>query len=94
MRIEAEAQAPNSLISRDAEDFSGWKALYKSCHTLVVELEEVLDKYKSLGTTVARTGQNTIRQPQLGWLEPTAGGEDDKLVCVHFRAWNKLAGPG
>ena len=50
MRIEAEAQAPNSLISHDAEDFGGWKTLYKSCHTLVVELEEVLDKYKSLGT--------------------------------------------
>ena len=50
IRTEAEAQAPNSLISRNAEDFGGWKTLYKSCHTLVVELEEVLDKYKSLGT--------------------------------------------
>jgi hypothetical protein len=50
MRIEAEAQAPNSLIARDAEDFGGWKTLYESCHTLVVELEEVLDKYKSLST--------------------------------------------
>ena len=50
MRIETEAQAPNSLISHNAEDFGGWKTLYKSCHTLVVELEEVLDKYKSLGT--------------------------------------------
>ena len=50
MRIEAEAQAPNSLISRNTEDFGGWETLYKSCYTLVVELEEVLDKYKSLGT--------------------------------------------
>ena len=50
MRIEAEVQAPNSLITRNAKDFGGWKTLYKSCHTLVVELEEVLDKYKSLGT--------------------------------------------
>ena len=50
IRIEAEAQAPNSLIARNTEDFGGWETLYKSCHTLVVELEEVLDKYKSLGT--------------------------------------------
>ena len=50
MRIEAEAQAPNSLIARNAEDFGGWRTLRESCHTLVVELEEVLDKYKSLGT--------------------------------------------
>jgi len=50
MRIEAEAQAPNSLIARNTEDFGGWKTLYESCYTLVVELEEVLDKYKSLGT--------------------------------------------
>jgi hypothetical protein len=50
MRIEAEAQAPNSLIARNAEDFSGWEILYKSCYTVVVELEEVLNKYKSLGT--------------------------------------------
>ncbi|OCK87467.1 TPR-like protein [Cenococcum geophilum 1.58] len=50
MRIEAEAQAPNSLICRNTEDFGGWKTLYESCHTLVVELEEVLDKHKSLGT--------------------------------------------
>ena len=50
IRIEAEAQAPNSLIAYNAEDFGGWKTLYKSCHTLIVELEEVLNKYKSLGT--------------------------------------------
>ena len=51
MRIKAEAQAPNSLIARNAEDFGGWQTLYKSCSTLVIELEEVLDKYKSLGTS-------------------------------------------
>jgi len=51
MRIKTEAEAPNSLFTRNADDLRGWETLYKSCRSLVVELEEVLNKYKSLGTS-------------------------------------------
>ena len=51
MRVEAEAEAPNSLFARNPDDLKGWKTLYKSCHSLVAELEEILNKYKSLGTS-------------------------------------------
>ncbi|KAI9783533.1 MAG: hypothetical protein M1839_003703 [Geoglossum umbratile] len=55
MRVKAEAEAPNSLFSRNPDDLKGWKTLYKSCRSLVAELEEILNKYKSLGTNRRRT---------------------------------------
>ena len=54
IRIKTEAEAPNSLFTRNADDLRHWKTLHKSCRSLVVELEEVLNKYKSLGTSRRR----------------------------------------
>jgi hypothetical protein len=55
MRVEAEAETPNSLFARNPDDLKGWKTLNKSCRSLVTELEEVINKYKSLGTSRRRT---------------------------------------
>jgi hypothetical protein len=54
MRVEAEAKAPTSLFAHNPDDIRGWKTLSKSCQTLVAELAEVLNKYKSLGTSRRR----------------------------------------
>jgi hypothetical protein len=54
IQIKTEAEAPNSLFARNADELRNWKTLYKSCCPLVVELEEVLNKYKSLGTSRRR----------------------------------------
>ncbi|KAJ4303527.1 hypothetical protein N0V90_002423 [Kalmusia sp. IMI 367209] len=54
MRVEAEAKAPNSLFARNPDNLRGWRTLYKSCRSLIAELEEILNKYKSLGTSRRR----------------------------------------
>lgn len=53
-RMEEEAKTPNSLLSRDTNDFRGWRTLYKNCHSLVTELESVINKHKSLGLSGSR----------------------------------------
>jgi hypothetical protein len=50
-RMETEAKAPNSLFTRNADDLRGWKSLSKGCRNVVAELEDILDKYQSLGTS-------------------------------------------
>ncbi|KAF2182262.1 hypothetical protein K469DRAFT_587173 [Zopfia rhizophila CBS 207.26] len=54
MRVEAETEAPNSLFAHNPDDLKGWRTLYKGCRSLVAELEEILNKYKSLGTSRRR----------------------------------------
>lgn len=50
VRVEAEAKSPTSLFKRDPEDLRHWDALSKECKAAVTELDDVLQKYKSLGT--------------------------------------------
>lgn len=49
-QIEREAEAPDSLLVQNAIDAKGWKHLFKSCRTTVTRLEDIINKYKSLGT--------------------------------------------
>lgn len=49
-RMEAEAQAPDSLFTRNSNDIKGWKSLSRGCRETVTELAEILDKYRSLST--------------------------------------------
>jgi hypothetical protein len=53
-RVEAEAKSPKSLFAHNPDDLKGWKTLDKSCRPLVAELDEILNKYKSLGTSRRR----------------------------------------
>ena len=53
-RMETEAKAPNSLFTRNADDVRGWKSLSKGCRNVVMELEAILDKYRSLSTNRRR----------------------------------------
>lgn len=53
-RVEAEARTSTSLFARDAGDLHRWGELSKECESVVTELEGVLKKYKSLGTSRRR----------------------------------------
>jgi tetratricopeptide (TPR) repeat protein len=50
-RVEAEAKTPNSLFARNPQDVKGWRTLCKNCRSLVSELEDILKKFGSLGTS-------------------------------------------
>ncbi|OCL10390.1 hypothetical protein AOQ84DRAFT_278275, partial [Glonium stellatum] len=52
--VETEALRPNSFLAHNPEDFGDWETLSKSCRSLAHELQEILDKYKSLGTNRRR----------------------------------------
>ncbi|KAI9792107.1 MAG: hypothetical protein M1816_003089 [Peltula sp. TS41687] len=54
VRVEAEAKAPTSLLTRDAEDLRHWDQLSNDCRSAVAELDKILQKYKSLGTSHRR----------------------------------------
>ena len=54
LHIEAEAKASTSLFKSDSEDFRGWILLSEECESVVEGLEEVLKKYKHLGTNHRR----------------------------------------
>jgi hypothetical protein len=53
-RVEAEAQAPNSIFTKSPEDLQGWETVSGDCRSVVTELKEIVSKYKSLGTSRRR----------------------------------------
>jgi hypothetical protein len=53
-RVEAEAQAPNSIFTKSPEDLQGWAKVSGDCRSVVTELKEIVSKYKSLGTSRRR----------------------------------------
>lgn len=53
-RVQIDVQSPNSIFSRSTDDLQGWKVVSAGCSAIVTELEEIIDKYKSLGTNKKR----------------------------------------
>ncbi|OCL12666.1 hypothetical protein AOQ84DRAFT_418841 [Glonium stellatum] len=48
VRVETEARSPTSLFTQNSEDLRQWAVLSRQCSAVVTELEDVLNKYKSL----------------------------------------------
>ena len=78
-RIEAEAKTPSSLFSSNTVDIQHWRTLSKDCYRVIKELDSILDKHKSLGTSRARNWDR-IRL------------SDKKLDSLESRLSRKIAG--